>query len=91
MIKKKLKWRCMERGMVENELILKSYQKKYMDNMNYKQLKEFEVFLDESDPDLYTWFSGRVPFLQEYIYSSFRKLFTRGIIIIQQQENVMSP
>uniref|UniRef100_A0A6B2LVD2 FAD assembly factor SdhE n=1 Tax=Arcella intermedia TaxID=1963864 RepID=A0A6B2LVD2_9EUKA len=56
----------MERGMVENELILKSFQNDHLQSMNSKELAELETFLDETDPDIYSWLSGRVPFPEEY-------------------------
>jgi len=57
-LRRKLKWRCLERGMVENEIILRSFIKDHLSLMNEEDLRKFEVLLDAPDPDLYQWFSG---------------------------------
>eukprot|EP01128_Nolandella_sp_AFSM9_P003807 TRINITY_DN1679_c0_g1_i1.p1 TRINITY_DN1679_c0_g1~~TRINITY_DN1679_c0_g1_i1.p1 ORF type:complete len:167 (-),score=33.91 TRINITY_DN1679_c0_g1_i1:84-563(-) len=64
--RRKLKWRCMERGMVENELILKPFALKHLPLMNEEQLKEFEVYLDEPDPLVWKWFTGAADYPAEY-------------------------
>lgn len=57
-MRRKLKWRSMERGMKENEIIFRSFIAKHLDTMPAEILPEFEELLDLPDPDLYKWLSG---------------------------------
>lgn len=57
-MRRKLKWRAMERGMKENEIIFRSFIKKHLDTMPAEILPQFEELLDLPDPDLYKWLSG---------------------------------
>ena len=58
MLRRKLKWRAMERGMKENEIIFRSFIAKHLETMPARLLPDFETLLDEGDPDLYKWLSG---------------------------------
>lgn len=57
-LRKKVKWRCMERGMKENELIFRSFMAVHLNNLNESELKELEALLDEIDPIIFKWFAG---------------------------------
>jgi len=63
---KMLKYRSMERGMVENELILRQFYHKRVVTMPDEDLQEFQRFLDEPDPDMYKWFTNALPFPENY-------------------------
>lgn len=62
-----LKWRSIERGMVENELILRKYIEKELPRMDEEKLKLYSDFLDEIDPEMYLWISGRQPYPEKYL------------------------
>jgi succinate dehydrogenase flavin-adding protein (antitoxin of CptAB toxin-antitoxin module) len=65
-LRKKLKWRSMERGMAENEIILRKYIDQFLPSMELEELTNFSDFLDELDPDMYKWFSGQTLFPVKY-------------------------
>jgi len=64
--RKMLKWRAMERGMAENEIILRKYIDQYLPRMDTLELQNFSHFLNELDPDMYQWVSGQVAFPEKY-------------------------
>jgi succinate dehydrogenase flavin-adding protein (antitoxin of CptAB toxin-antitoxin module) len=65
-LRKKLKWRSIERGMAENEIVLGKYIDSYLPTMETEELNLFSEFLDEADPDMYKWFSGQDSFPEKY-------------------------
>lgn len=56
-LKSKLSWQC-RRGMLELDVILMPFLAQHYDQLNAQQQSEFELLLNEADPDLYTWIMG---------------------------------
>lgn len=54
---KKLQWQC-RRGMLELDVILIPFLNEHFEELNADLKDIFEIFLKESDPDLYTWIMG---------------------------------
>jgi antitoxin CptB len=59
-LKRKLMYRSNHRGMRENDLILGSFAETYLASLNTKEMAKYEELLDELDPELFLWFTGKV-------------------------------
>lgn len=59
--RKRLRYRSWHRGMKEVDLILGRFADANLDTLSDDQLDQFERILDQSDPELYAWVSGRQP------------------------------
>jgi succinate dehydrogenase flavin-adding protein (antitoxin of CptAB toxin-antitoxin module) len=65
-------------GMVENELVLRSFAMRKLPTMNQDQLEHYKTFLDEPDPvfvlallcltvqDIFMWITKRAEWPEEY-------------------------
>ena len=53
--RKKLLFRSSHRGTKEMDIILGTYAKEKLPNMDDNELIKFQEFLNLSDPDLYKW------------------------------------
>ena len=43
------------------DLLLGSFAKQYVPDMNEKELDQFDEILKENDPNLYNWITGKEP------------------------------
>jgi len=59
--RKRLRYRSWHRGMKEVDLIIGRFADANLDTFSDQQLDQFERILDQSDPDLFAWVSGRQP------------------------------
>jgi antitoxin CptB len=59
--RKRLKFRSWHRGIKETDLILGRFADKFVDGFDAEELDQFEALLDESDPEIFDWVSGRAP------------------------------
>lgn len=57
--RKKLKFRAWHRGTREMDLIMGSFADLHVESFDEAALTQFEDLLQENDPDLYNWISGR--------------------------------
>jgi antitoxin CptB len=57
--RKQLIFRSWHRGTREMDLIMGSFADKYVPEFNVADLDQYEELLQNSDPDLYDWISGR--------------------------------
>eukprot|EP01102_Stenamoeba_stenopodia_P004687 TRINITY_DN15003_c0_g1_i1.p1 TRINITY_DN15003_c0_g1~~TRINITY_DN15003_c0_g1_i1.p1 ORF type:complete len:165 (+),score=41.57 TRINITY_DN15003_c0_g1_i1:55-495(+) len=57
--KRKLLYRSNHRGMRENDLILGSFAKEHLNDLSREELREYEKVLDQPDPELFSWFTGK--------------------------------
>lgn len=55
--KAKLKWQC-RRGMLELDLLLKSFIEGELDNLTEIELDTLDSLLSQPDPVLYDWLMG---------------------------------
>ncbi len=53
-----LRWRC-RRGTREMDLLLLRFLERDYPHLNARQQSLFGALLDEADPDLYAWITGR--------------------------------
>lgn len=58
LVRKRLKWRC-RRGMRELDAVFDGYLERVYDTLPAEQRIGFAKLLDESDPTLYGWLTGR--------------------------------
>lgn len=57
--RKRLKFRAWHRGTREMDLLLGSFADANIPGFSEAELDEFESLLENNDPDLYNWVSGR--------------------------------
>ncbi len=58
---KKLLFRAWHRGTREADLMVGRFAEAYIPQLDDTGLDIFEEFLDENDPDIFDWISGRTP------------------------------
>ena len=58
---KKLKFRAWHRGFREADLILGPFADSHAQSLTPDQLDLFERLLEQPDPDIYDWITGRDP------------------------------
>lgn len=58
LLRKQLKWRC-RRGMRELDAVFDGYLEQVYDSLPTSQQELFARLLDEPDPTLYAWITGR--------------------------------
>ena len=58
---KRLRIRSWRRGTREMDLILGGWSDRNLANISDQDLDLFEALLDESDPEIYDWITGRAP------------------------------
>lgn len=64
----RLAWRC-RRGTRELDKLLQQFLKSEFDLLTTEQQQTFDQFLDESDPDIYDWITGKAaPDNSEYLF-----------------------
>ena len=51
----RLLYRSTKNGIIENDIILGDFSRKYIGQLSQVQLEEFEVLLRENDWDIYKW------------------------------------
>jgi len=56
--KARLTWHC-RRGMLELDLILQRFMDAKIDELNEQELNSFDLLLNYTDPELFSWLMGR--------------------------------
>lgn len=72
--RKRLAYRSLYRGVRESDLIFRRFRDHYLDDLEPADLDRFEAILDESDQDILSWISGRVPVPSHHDHEVFRRL-----------------
>ena len=57
--RRRLAFRCWHRGTREMDLMLGRFADRHLTNMDDDQLDQFEMLLENNDPDLYNWITRR--------------------------------
>lgn len=60
-LRRKLLYRSWHRGTREMDMIMGSFAELYLSGYDAGALATYEDILNEQDPDLYDWISGRAP------------------------------
>lgn len=72
--RKRLAYRSLYRGVRESDILFRRFLDNHMDDLDAADLDRFEAILAESDQDILSWISGRVPVPQRHDHSVFRRL-----------------
>ncbi|MEX2523622.1 MAG: succinate dehydrogenase assembly factor 2 [Gammaproteobacteria bacterium] len=54
----RLLWRC-RRGVKEMDLLLEAFVSRVYPGLGEEEKRQFELFLEETDPDILSWVMGR--------------------------------
>eukprot|EP01134_Creolimax_fragrantissima_P004229 CFRG4229T1 len=74
--RKRLVYQSRKRGMLENDLLLSTFARQYLDTMTADELHLYDKLLDENDWDLYYWITDKKPVPNEFNHEVFQKLKT---------------
>lgn len=72
--RRKLYFRSGHRGTKEMDILLTRFASQYLRTLTDDQVTLYEVFLEESDTDIYDWLTDKAP-LPEAYRASFQFLF----------------
>ncbi len=72
--RKKLIFRAHYMGTNENDTLFGAFAEQYVKEMSPQELSWFQALLEEQDPDLFDWISGRKPVPEHHKNSVFEKL-----------------
>ncbi|KCV67524.1 hypothetical protein H696_06043 [Fonticula alba] len=64
--RKRLLWESRKRGILENDLILGTFAKRHLDELDDTELEQYDRLLDENDWDIYYWATERRPVPPEF-------------------------
>ncbi len=64
--RKQLLFRSEHRGMREMDMILSTFGRKYLNQLDAEGLDSYEILLKYGDNDLYAWISGQEDVPEEY-------------------------
>lgn len=73
---KRLTYRSRYTGTKETDILLGSFAARYLPVLEESLLDEYEALIENSDPDLYMWMSGRKPVPPEWDGEVMRLLKT---------------
>ena len=72
--KKKAIWRAEHRGIREMDLLMGSFARQHVPDMDDDSLADFEALITVADPDLYNWLLGREDVPGEFRTPVFERL-----------------
>eukprot|EP00808_Paulinella_micropora_P031849 g57596.t1 len=64
--KRRMMYRCKQRGQLELDLIIGSWAQNNLMNLTDQQLNEFQKIVDQENPDLMRWLVNRDPLPEEF-------------------------
>ena len=70
----KLRYRAWRRGFLEADLVLGPFADAHLEALDGAQLDQFELLLDQPDPDLYAWVTDQAPAPDAFDNEILRKL-----------------
>eukprot|EP00026_Physarum_polycephalum_P024130 Phypoly_transcript_30116.p1 GENE.Phypoly_transcript_30116~~Phypoly_transcript_30116.p1 ORF type:complete len:138 (+),score=25.55 Phypoly_transcript_30116:39-416(+) len=73
-MRKRLYYQSKERGMLENDLLLGNFAKKYLPEMSQEELKEYDQIVKQIDPDIFAWITGKQQIPDELQTNTMKKL-----------------
>lgn len=59
--RKRLAYRSRYTGTKETDVFLGRFADRYLPTLDPARLDEYEALIDNADPDLFLWISGRTP------------------------------
>jgi antitoxin CptB len=57
--RKRLLYRCRNRGMLETSLLLRAFADRYLEGLDAAELDAFEALLEANDNQIYAWILGQ--------------------------------
>ena len=72
--RKRLIFRSEHRGTKEMDLIMGSFARKNVPEMNEEELAQYDEILKENDPNLYNWLTGKEDAPANVINEVFKRL-----------------
>lgn len=73
---RRLIYRSRYTGTKETDLLLGDFASRSLEGLDDALLNEYEALIENSDPDLYMWISGRKPVPEEWDGEIMRRLKT---------------
>lgn len=73
---RRLIYRSRYTGTKETDLILGIFAEEHLPELDDALLDDYEALIENSDPDLYMWISGRKPVPEEWDGEIMRRLQT---------------
>lgn len=64
--RKRLRFRAWHRGTRETDLLFGGFADRHLAALDEGQLDRFERLMENSDPEVYAWVTGRKPIPPEY-------------------------
>ncbi|KYR02909.1 DUF339 family protein [Tieghemostelium lacteum] len=65
-LRKRLLYQSKERGMLENDLLLGSFATKNINILSEKHLQEYDLLLQQPDPDIFNWALSKTEVPEEF-------------------------
>ena len=59
LLKKKIKYRSEHRGIKEMDLLMGSFVKKYLNELDFMELQQLDDLLNIDDDNLFKWYSSK--------------------------------
>lgn len=81
--RKRLIYRSWHRGTREMDLILGAFADSHVSGFSEQDLTAYEALLEQNDPDLYDWITGKEPPPAEVRSSVFERL--KELIVTQNK------
>ncbi len=63
---KRLRYRSTYTGTKETDVLLAQFAARHLAELSPEMLDQYEALIENSDPDLYMWISGRKPVPPEW-------------------------
>ena len=63
---KRLRYRSSYTGTKETDVLFRHFAERYLDRLSPELLDQYEALIENSDPDLFMWISGRKPVPPEW-------------------------
>jgi antitoxin CptB len=71
---KRILYRSSNRGWKETDLLIGKFAERNLHSLNAQELDDFEALLDESDPDIFDWVTGKLAVPQKFDTGVMAKL-----------------
>eukprot|EP00013_Stygamoeba_regulata_P000914 CAMPEP_0177628262 /NCGR_PEP_ID=MMETSP0447-20121125/38_1 /TAXON_ID=0 /ORGANISM="Stygamoeba regulata, Strain BSH-02190019" /LENGTH=131 /DNA_ID=CAMNT_0019129499 /DNA_START=148 /DNA_END=543 /DNA_ORIENTATION=+ len=73
-LRKRLFYQSHKRGMKENDLLLGTFANRVLEQLSREELEGYDLLLQQPDPDVYNWITGKMELPPELRGSFMDKL-----------------
>lgn len=90
--KSRLLYQSRKRGMLENDLLLSTFADKYLQDMSYEEVEEYDKLINQpsNDWEIFYWATGVKPVPPEYDNYTF-KLFKEHTMNLKKEVRLRQP